>query len=161
MKRSWSVRLHEIFKNSYAQKFTSLFKEENEIESWIDLWSQLDCDVHSMQAALKRLPVQFPEWPPTLGEFKALLESQPVPYLSLPTPVKTQPSPEQAEKLESLIKAKTKTVGQWWTPDRVRNQQQVDFIILQANHFGKDSQAADFLRDCRAAGVILGNSIAV
>jgi len=161
MKRSWSVRLHAIFKNSYAQKFTSLFKEESEIESWLDLWSQLDCDVHSMQSALKQLPVQFPEWPPTLGEFKALLESYPVPYLSLPLPVKTQPSPEQAEKLESLIKAKTKTGGQWWTPDRVRNQQQVDFIILQANHFGKDSQAADFLRDCRAAGVIFENSIAV
>ena len=159
MKRSWSVRLHEIFKNSYAQKFTSLFKEESEIESWLDLWSQLACDVHSMQAALARLPTEFPDWPPTFGQFKALLESQPVPYLSLPLLVKTQPSPEQAEKLESLIKAKTKTGGQWWTPERVRNQQQVDFIILQANHFGKDSQAANFLRDCRAAGVISGNNI--
>ena len=159
MNRKWTVRLSQLFKNQYAQKFTSVFKDESEMDSWVETWSALECDVDSMKAALARLPTEFPEWPPTFGQFKALLESQPVPYLSLPPPVKTQPSPEQAEKLESLIKAKTKSGGQWWTPDKVRNQQQVDFIILQANHFGKDSQAANFLRDCRAAGVITGNNI--
>ena len=159
MKRSWSVRLHQVFKSMYAQKFSSSFKDESEIEGWIDTWSQLDCDAESIQVAFKLLPVQFPEWPPTFGQFKALLNNQSKPYVALPAPVKTQPSPEQAEQLENFIKAKAKTGLQWWIPDKVRNQQQVDFIILQANHFGKDSHAADFLRDCRAAGVITGNNI--
>jgi hypothetical protein len=143
----------------YAQKFTSSFKDETEIQGWIDLWSGLECDVESMQAALKLLPTQFPEWPPTLGQFKSLLTNQSKPYVALPPPVKTKPNAEQAAALERVATAKLNPRMPWWTPDRVRNQQQVDFIILQANHFGKDSHAADFLRDCRAAGVIMGNNI--
>ena len=129
------------------------------MDSWVETWSVLECDVDSMKAALARLPTEFPEWPPTFGQFKALLNNQSKPYVALPAPIKTQPSPEQAEQLENFIKAKAKTGLQWWTPDRVRNQQQVDFIILQSNHFGKNSQAHHFLQDCRAAGVITGNNI--
>ena len=161
MKRSWAVRLHEVFKNMYAQKFTSLFKEEVEIQSWIDTWSLLDCSLEAMQTALIRIPVQFPEWPPTFGEFRALLKNHiSEPYVALPPPVKSLPTPEQAEKLDKVIHSKTKGGAQWWTTDKVVNQSQVDFIILQANHFGKDSQADRFLKDCRAAGVIAGNSLA-
>jgi len=159
MNRKWTVRLSQLFKNQYAQKFTSVFKDESEMDSWVETWSVLECDVDSMKAALARLPTEFPEWPPTFGQFKALLNNQSKPYVALPAPIKTQPSPEQAEQLENFIKAKAKTGLQWWTPDRVRNQQQVDFIILQANHFGKNSQAHHFLQDCRAAGVITGNNI--
>ena len=159
MNRKWTVRLSQLFKNQYAQKFTSVFKDESEMDSWVETWSALECDVDSMKAALARLPTEFPEWPPTFGQFKALLNNQSKPYVALPAPIKTQPSPEQAEQLENFIKAKAKTGLQWWIPDRVRNQQQVDFIILQANHFGKNSQANHFLQDCRAAGVITGNNI--
>jgi hypothetical protein len=159
MNRKWTVRLSQLFKNQYAQKFTSVFKDESEMDSWVETWSALECDVDSMKAALARLPTEFPEWPPTFGQFKALLNNQSKPYVALPAPIKTQPSPEQAEQLENFIKAKAKTGLQWWIPDRVRNQQQVDFIILQANHFGENSQANHFLQDCRAAGVITGNNI--
>jgi hypothetical protein len=138
----------------YAQKFAASFKDETEIQGWIDLWSGLECDVESMQAALKQLPVQFPDWPPTLGQFKALLTNQPKPYVALPPPVKTQPSAEQAAALERVATAKLNPRMPWWTPDKVKNQQQVDFIVMQARHFGKDSDAGRFLYDCISAGVI-------
>ena len=51
----------------------------------------------------------------------------------------------------SLAKARS---GPWWAPERVKNQRQVDFIIMQANHFGAMSAADRFLQDCKAAGVI-------
>ena len=154
MIRSWSVRLHQVFKGMYAQKFTSSFKDETEIQGWIDLWSGLDCDVESMQAALKILPTQFPEWPPTLGQFKALLTNQSKPYVALPPPVKTKPNAEQAEILRKVATAAVNPRMPWWTPDKVRNQAQVDFIVMQAKHFGKDSDAGRFLYDCISAGVI-------
>jgi hypothetical protein len=154
MNKSWSVRLHQVFKGMYAQKFTSSFKDETEIEGWIELWSGLECDVESMQAALKLLPTQFPEWPPTLGQFKALLTNQSKPYVALPPPVKTKPNAEQAEILRKVATAAVNPRMPWWTPDKVRNQAQVDFIVMQAKHFGKDSDAGRFLYDCISAGVI-------
>ena len=160
MIRSWSVRLHQVFKNMYAQKFSASFKDEAEIEGWIELWSGLDCDVESMQAALKLLPAQFPEWPPTFGQFKALLTNQSKPYVALPSPVKTQPSAEQAAALQKVATAKLNPRMPWWTVDKVKNQQQVDFIVMQARHFGAGSDAAQFLRKCQDAGVINGMDLA-
>jgi hypothetical protein len=144
----------------YAQKFSSLFKDESEIEGWIDTWAELDCDAESVQAALKQLPVQFPDWPPTLGQFKALLTNQPKPYVALPPPVKTQPSAEQAAALERVATAKLNPRMPWWTPDKVKNQQQVDVIVMQARHFGAGSDAGQFLRKCQDSGVINGMELA-
>ena len=159
MNKSWSVRLHQVFKGMYAQKFTSSFKDETEIECWIELWSSLDCDVESMQAALKILPTQFPEWPPTLGQFKALLTNQSKPYVALPPPVKTKPNAEQAEILRKVATAATNPRMPWWTPDKVRNQAQVDFIVMQARHFGDASDAGQFLRQCKEECIISKDNI--
>ena len=159
MIRSWSVRLHQVFKGMYAQKFTSSFKDETEIEGWIELWSGLDCDVESMQAALKILPTQFPEWPPTLGQFKALLTNQSKPYIALPPPVKTKPNAEQAEILRKVATAAANPRMPWWTPDKVRNQAQVDFIVMQARHFGDASDAGQFLRQCKEECIISKDNI--
>lgn len=159
MIRSWSVRLHQVFKGMYAQKFTSSFKDEGEIEGWIDLWSSLECDADSMQAALKMLPSQFPEWPPTLGQFKALLGNQSKPYVSLPPPPKTQPNAEQAAILQKVATAAANPRMPWWTPDKVRNQKQVDFIVMQARHFGEASDAGQFLKKCQQVGVITQNNL--
>jgi len=156
MKRSWSVRLHQVFKDMYAQKFTALFKSESEVDSWIELWSTMDGDV---VAALARLPTEFPEWPPTFGQFKALLVDHSVVVRALPPPVKSLPTPEQVEKLNATIKKSPG--GRWWTTEKVVNQAQVDFIIRQANHFGIGSAADKFLRDCREVGVITGNRVSV
>ena len=159
MIRSWSVRLHQVFKGMYAQKFTSSFKDETEIEGWIELWSSLDCDVESMQAALKILPTQFPEWPPTLGQFKALLTNQSKPYIALLPPVKTKPNAEQAEILRKVATAAANPRMPWWTPDKVRNQAQVDFIVMQARHFGDASDAGQFLRQCKEECIISKDNI--
>ena len=159
MNKSWSVRLHQVFKGMYAQKFTSSFKDEIEIEGWIELWSGLDCDVESMQAALKILPTQFPEWPPTLGQFKALLTNQSKPYVALPPPVKTKPNAEQAEMLRKVATAAANPRMPWWTPDKVRNQAQVDFIVMQARHFGDASDAGQFLRQCKEECIISKDNI--
>ena len=159
MIRSWSVRLHQVFKGMYAQKFTSSFKDETEIQGWIDLWSGLECDVESMQAALKLLPTQFPEWPPTFGQFKALLTNKPKPYVALPPPVKTKPNAEQAEILRKVATAAVNPRMPWWTPDKVRNQAQVDFIVMQARHFGDVSDAGQFLRQCKEECIISKDNI--
>ena len=159
MDRKWTVRLGQVFKNQYAQKFTSVFKDENEISSWVETWSALECDVDSMKAALARLPTEFPEWPPTFGQFKTLLVDHTVVVRALPPPVKSLPTPEQVEKLNATIKKSPG--GRWWTTDKVVNQAQVDFIIRQANHFGNGSAADKFLRDCREVGVITGNRASV
>jgi hypothetical protein len=143
----------------YAQKFTSSFKDETEIEGWIELWSSLDCDVESMQAALKILPTQFPEWPPTLGQFKALLTNQSKPYIALLPPVKTKPNAEQAEILRKVATAAANPRMPWWTPDKVRNQAQVDFIVMQARHFGDASDAGQFLRQCKEECIISKDNI--
>lgn len=160
MIRSWSVRLHQVFKSMYAQKFSSLFKDESEIEGWIDTWAQLDCDAESVQAALKQLPVQFPDWPPTLGQFQALLQNKPKLLLPGPPVERTQPSAEQAAALQKVATAKLNPRMPWWTPDKVKNQQQVDFIVMQARHFGAGSDAGQFLRKCQDAGVINGMELA-
>jgi len=160
MKKSWSVRLHQVFKNMYAQKFSASFKDEAEIEGWIELWSGLDCDVESMQAALKILPTQFPDWPPTLGQFQALLQNKPKLLLPGPPLERTQPSAEQAAALQRVATAKLNPRMPWWTVDKVKNQQQVDFIVMQARHFGAGSDAGQFLRKCQDAGVINGMELA-
>jgi hypothetical protein len=160
MKKSWSIRLHQVFKNMYAQKFSASFKDEAEIEGWIELWSGLNCDVESMQAALKILPTQFPDWPPTLGQFQALLQNKPKLLLPGPPVERTQPSVEQAAALQKVATAKLNPRMPWWTPDKVKNQQQVDFIVMQARHFGAGSDAGQFLRKCQDAGVINGMELA-
>ena len=160
MDRKWTVRLGQVFKNQYAQKFTSVFKDEDEINSWVETWSALECDVDSMKAALKQLPVQFPDWPPTLGQFQALLQNKPKLLLPAPPLERTQPSAEQAAALERVATAKLNPRMPWWTVDKVKNQQQVDFIVMQARHFGKDSDAGQFLRKCQDAGVINGMDLA-
>jgi hypothetical protein len=144
----------------YAQKFSSLFKDESEIEGWIDTWAQLDGDAESVQAALKQLPVQFPDWPPTLGQFQALLQNKPKLLLPGSPLERTQPSAEQAAALEKVATAKINPRMPWWTVDKVKNQQQVDFIVMQARHFGAGSDAAQFLRKCQDAGVINGMELA-
>ena len=159
MDRKWAVRLGQVFKNSYGQKFTTSFKDENEIEGWIETWAQLDCDLVAMQAALKILPTQFPEWPPTLGQFKALLTNQSKPYVALPPPVKTKPNSEQAEILRKVATAAANPRMPWWTPDKVRNQAQVDFIVMQARHFGDASDAGQFLRQCKEECIISKDNI--
>jgi hypothetical protein len=157
--RKWAVRLGQVFKNSYGQKFTSAFKDEGEIEGWVTTWMQLECDLDSMQAAIKALPSQFPEWPPTLGQFKALLGNQSKPYVSLPPPPKTQPNAEQAAILQKVATAAANPRMPWWTPDKVRNQKQVDFIVMQARHFGEASDAGQFLKKCQQVGVVTQNNL--
>jgi hypothetical protein len=69
-----------------------------------------------------------------------------------------QPAPPHAmEKIKAFVGRQQR--GPWWTPERVRNQAQVDHIIRQANHFGQDSSAGKFLQDCIRAGVIADGNI--
>lgn len=62
------------------------------------------------------------------------------------------------ESLQKMLE-RPKDSGPWWTPAKVRNQQQVDFIVMQANHFGPMSVAGRFLDECREAGVIVGKEL--
>lgn len=74
-------------------------------------------------------------------------------------PERVLPTPETMSAFRQAARGFGYTGGRWWTPERVRNQQQVNFIILQAQRFGPGSMAGRFLAECRAAGVIVDNKL--
>lgn len=154
MTNEWTLRLWHRLKDFYGQKWMSLFQGADTIDSWVTTWATLECTAEEIKYALERLPNEFAEWPPTYGQFKALLGSKPKLMLPAPAIKRTQPSAEQAAAIKKIATAATKPRLPWWTPDKVRNQAQVDFIVMQARHFGKDSDAGRFLYDCISAGVI-------
>lgn len=66
---------------------------------------------------------------------------------------KTAPDYKTWQRIEAQLKRR-RPDEQWWMPERVKNQRQVDFIVLQARHFGERSRAGEFLQQCQAAGII-------
>ena len=143
------------FKDLYGQKWVSLFQGDESIETWRVTWaSGLDVSAEQIKHALSLIGSEYPEWPPTFGQFKALCLSMPAPYIALPAPVREQPSPEALQRLRDAVKGIGKRKGQWWTPERVVNASQVNLIVIQANKFGPNSDAGRFLAECKAYGCI-------
>lgn len=150
----WAGMLWMRFKDIYGQKWLSLFQGDEAIESWRVTWaSGLNVTVEQIQYALSRIGTDYPDWPPTFGQFKSLCEAAPRPYISLPVP-KREPQPDRIADLRKAAAGIKTPAGPWWTVDRVRNQAQVNYIILQANHFGRMSPAGRFYDQCVDAGII-------
>lgn len=63
------------------------------------------------------------------------------------------PDPRVLDAIKGMARRRQPR-GQWWTPDRVENQSQVDFITMQARQFGEMSQQGRFLEQCINAGII-------
>ena len=84
-----------------------------------------------------------------------------IPALSAPLPEYHQPAkpfvrarPETVEKFKASIKNFGHQQGAWWTPEKVKNAQQVNLIVIQANRFGPMSQQGRFLQACKDYGCI-------
>lgn len=150
----WAGLLWVRFKDLYGQKWVSLFQGDEAIESWRVTWaSGLHADADQIKFALSRIGTEHPEWPPTFGQFKALCDAMPKPYIALAAP-KIVPSPERAEEFRKAVAGRRQRMGAYWTPDKVVNAAQVDFIVQQARHFGSMSSADRFLDECKAFGCI-------
>lgn len=156
MTDKWAGVLWQRFKDLYGQKWIALFQGDEAIETWRVTWaSGLDVTAEQIRHALSLIGTQFPDWPPTFGQFKGLCDSAPKPYVQIAPPKYIAPTPESKERfarvLATLGKPKT---GHYWTPDKVENDAQVNFIIIQANRFGPASDAGRFLAECKAYGCI-------
>lgn len=154
MTEQWVSALWQRFKDHYGQKWMGLFQGPEAIESWRITWASLDVEASQIKFALSCLATDFPDWPPTFGQFKALCGRLPLDNL-LPAPVveRVQPSPETLEKFRAAA-ANMGRPKRFWVPENVVNSSQVNFIVLQAQHFGPMSAAGRFLDECKAAGVI-------
>lgn len=147
--------LWQRFKDLYGQKWIALFQGDEAIESWRVTWaSGLDVTADEIKHALARIGTEYPEWPPSFGQFKALCSDAPKPYVALPPPAKVAPSPERAKALSEAVAQIARRSEPWWTPDQVENERQVSLICMQADRFGRESQAGRFLDQCKSAGVI-------
>lgn len=155
MTDKWAGVLWQRFKDMYGQKWISLFQGDEAIEMWRVTWaSGLQVDADQIKYALSLIGAEFPDWPPTFGQFKALCESMPKKHLALPPPPKGKPSHEVMEKFRNAVAKIGTRSGPWWIPERVRNWGQVNFIVIQANRFGHLSPAARFLQECKDFGCI-------
>lgn len=94
------------------------------------------------------------QWAPKPAEIIERLKPKAAAYQPVPQIEHKREATDRATLSRMVSAARPRHSGHWWTPDKVRNQQQVDFIKLQADHFGDMSQAGRFLRECQAAGII-------
>jgi len=67
-------RLFAVLGAQYGQKWTSLIQNEDSENAVRNVWGQglKDIDPAKMKSALDSLPFEYPDWPPTLGQFLAL-----------------------------------------------------------------------------------------
>jgi len=154
MTEQWAGVLWQRFRDLYGHKWAGLFQGDEAIESWRITWAQgLDVSAEQIKFALSRIGSEFPDWPPTFGQFKSLCGCAPKSVvLALRKPEYRKPSEAIMNELKRV--AKTRPTGEWWTVDKVENEFQVAHIVRQAQHFGALSPASRFLDECKAAGII-------
>lgn len=93
------------------------------------------------------------QWAPKPADIIGRLRAAPPSYFKA-LEHKSEPPPDEVlDRIKSLV---DRGEGRfpWWKPERVVNQRQVDFIILQAERFGELSPAGRFMQECIEAGVI-------
>ena len=87
---------------------------------------------------------------PSPVESRIAHPEQPKPYV--------RPTGETLQRFKSAMRDFGRKKGQFWVPERVRTQQQVNFILLQADRFGPTSQQGRFLAKCREYGCITADN---
>lgn len=144
--------LWQRFKDIYGQKWTSLFQGAEAIESWRITWGGgiRGFTDEQLRHGVGKLASAYPEWPPTLGQFRELCWIPPKPCIALPRAVRGS-DPFLAEKIAGMIERGKK--GPWrWTPDKVVNAAQVQHIVDSAKR--GYPPGVEFLAACQRAGVI-------
>ena len=68
------TRLFAVLSAQYGSKFTQLLQNEDAENAMRQVWGDAlkDCDALVIKSALDRLPVDYPDWPPTVGQFLAI-----------------------------------------------------------------------------------------
>ena len=98
------TRLFGVLSGQYGNKFTSLIQTEQSEEVVRKVWGNALADIpaEDIGQALSKLPVDFPDWPPTVGQFLAVCKigKDPILRQSLPKP---PGNPEKAlEAIEEM-----------------------------------------------------------
>ena len=152
MNEKWVSALWQRMKDVYGQKWTSLFQGAEAIESWRITWGQgmAGFSAEQWSHGVSRMATAYPEWPPTLGQFRELCFIPQKPMLALPKPAE-RTNPFVQDKINALLKAGDK--GPWrWTPDKVVNETQLRHVVEAAQRGYPPGVA--FLEKCKRAGVI-------
>ena len=70
-------RLFAVMTAVYGQKWTSLVIDEQMLNDMQQVWGHnlRNVDLDQMKLALDRLPREYPNWPPTVGQFAELCEA--------------------------------------------------------------------------------------
>jgi len=70
-------RLFAVLTAVYGQKWTSLVIDEQMLNDMQQVWGHhlRDVDLDQMKTALDRLPTEYPNWPPTVGQFLELCKA--------------------------------------------------------------------------------------
>ena len=156
MNDKWVSALWQRFKDIYGQKWTALFQGPEAIESWRITWMQglLGFSGEQLRHGVEALAKAYPEWPPTMGQFRELCWIPPKPAKLLP--FKRIENPEGLQKLRDLA---SKPRRAWkWTPDKIVNEIQVSHVVEAAER--GYPPAVSFLDGCKRAGVITaGNKL--
>lgn len=97
--------------------------------------------------------IQESAWAPKPADIIGRLKPKGAAYQSVPQ-LEHKRTVDAATLQRIAPTLRARVGGPYWAPDKVRNQQQVDFIRLQADHFGLLSAAERFLRDCQVVGII-------
>lgn len=68
------TRLFAVLSAQYLQKWTSLIQNDDAENAMRKVWGDIlfAVDPIDIKTALDRLPVEYPDWPPTAGQFLAL-----------------------------------------------------------------------------------------
>lgn len=69
-----TVRLFEWFGAKYGHRWTSLITDDGTMELLVRSWAEDLAGIpdDAMRAAIQKCPTEFPDWPPTSGQFKQL-----------------------------------------------------------------------------------------
>jgi hypothetical protein len=92
-------------------------------------------------------------WAPKPADIIGRLRTRPESEtLHLENKKKVKPDARVLERIKQLSLGKR--AGPFWTPERVTNQHQVNFIKVQADRFGETSMQGRFLAECQRRGII-------
>ena len=82
----------------YGQKWTSLIVDEAMLEDMQKTWGHYlaGTDAQTIKQALDKLPTEYPEWPPTVGQFLQVCKIGKDPSMQPSLP---KPAPERNEEL--------------------------------------------------------------
>lgn len=152
-------RVFMALSSAYGRQFQAQFQNEEQMDAWRATWAGVlsDMSEDQLRFGIREASMTGSGFVPTLPEFRKMCEAYRRPGYQAPLP-EFERGPLSAatqSKVDAVMQGlKSRGRGVWWTPERVENHAQVDYIVLQAQRFGLMSAAGRFLHDCIAAGRI-------